>query len=113
LESQKLLAENSASVYMKKVEALINEEAETAKHCLDDSTEPRIVEVVKEELIKKHVKTIVENSGVVDMLKNRKIDEDLACVYQLCSGVADGHKTMADCVSQCLREQGKALDRGE
>lgn len=60
LESQKFLAENSASVYIKKVEARINEEAERAKHYLDVSTESRIVEVVEEELIKKHMKTIVE-----------------------------------------------------
>jgi len=60
LESQKLLAENSASMYIKKVEARINEEAERAKYYLDVSTEPRIVEVVEEELIKKHMKTIVE-----------------------------------------------------
>lgn len=59
LESQKFLAENSASVYIKKVEARINEEAERAKHYLDVSTESRIVEVV-EELKKKHMKTIVE-----------------------------------------------------
>lgn len=110
LESQKFLAENSASVYIKKVEARINEEAERAKHYLDVSTEPRIVEVVEEELIKKHMKTIVEmeNSGVVHMLKNQKT-EDLACMYKLFSRVADGLKTMADCVSQYLREQGKAL----
>lgn len=60
LESQKFLNENSASVYIKKVEARINEEAERAKHYLDESTESRIVEVVEEELIKKHMKTIVE-----------------------------------------------------
>ncbi|PNF42189.1 Cullin-3 [Cryptotermes secundus] len=110
LESQKFLAENSASVYIKKVEARINEEAERAKHYLDVSTEPRIVEVVEEELIKKHMKTIVEmeNSGVVHMLKNQKT-EDLACMYKLFSRVTDGLKTMADCVSQYLREQGKAL----
>lgn len=60
MESQKFLAENSASVYIKKVEARINEESERAKHYLDESTEPRIVEVVEEELIKKHMKTIVE-----------------------------------------------------
>lgn len=46
-------------MYIKKVEARINEEAERAKHYLDVSTEPRIVEVV-EELKKKHMKTIVE-----------------------------------------------------
>ncbi|KAG8330378.1 Cullin-3 [Homalodisca vitripennis] len=60
MESQKFLAENSASVYIKKVEARINEEAERAKHYLDESTESRIVEVVEDELIKKHMKTIVE-----------------------------------------------------
>lgn len=62
VESQKFLAENSASVYIKRVEARINEESERAKHYLDESTEPRIVEVVEEELIKKHMKTIVEVS---------------------------------------------------
>lgn len=60
VESQKFLAENSASVYIKKVEARINEESERAKHYLDDSTEVYIVNVVEEELIKKHMKTIVE-----------------------------------------------------
>ncbi|XP_026689057.1 cullin-3-like [Diaphorina citri] len=60
MESQRFLAENSASVYIKKVEARINEEAERAKHYLDESTESRIVEVVEEELIKKHMRTIVE-----------------------------------------------------
>jgi len=60
MESQKFLGENSASVYIKKVEARIIEEGERAKHYLDESTEQRIVEVVEEELIKKHMKTIVE-----------------------------------------------------
>jgi len=60
MESQKFLAENSASVYIKKVEARICEESERAKHYLDESTESRIVEVVEDELIKIHMKTIVE-----------------------------------------------------
>jgi cullin 3 len=112
LESQKFLAENSASVYIKKVETRINEEAERAKHYLDESTESRIVEVVEEELIKKHMRTIVEmeNSGVVHMLKYQKT-EDLACMYKLFSRVTDGLKTVADCISRYLREQGKALVR--
>jgi cullin 3 len=45
LESQKFLAENSASVYIKKVEARINEEAERATHYLDKSTEDPVVRV--------------------------------------------------------------------
>jgi len=48
LESEKFLAENSASVYINKVEARINEEAERAKHYLDKSTEEPIVKVRSE-----------------------------------------------------------------
>lgn len=110
MESQKFLEENSASVYINKVEQRINEEAERAKHYLDESTEDLIVKVVEEELISKHMKTIVEmeNSGVVHMLKNQKTDA-LACMYKLFNRVPDGLKTMVDCVSQYLREQGRAL----
>merc|ERR1719462_762156 len=110
IESQKFLEENSASVYIHKVEARINEEAERAKHYLDESTEARIVEVVEEELIKRHMKTIVdmENSGVVHMLSHLKID-DLQCMYKLLGRVSEGHKIMAECMSEHLRAKGKAL----
>ncbi|XP_016145501.1 cullin-3-like [Sinocyclocheilus grahami] len=110
MESQKFLAENSASVYIKKVEARINEEIERVIHCLDKTTEEPIVKVVERELISKHMKTIVEmeNSGLVHMLKNGKT-EDLACMYKLFSRVPNGLKTMCECMSSYLREQGKAL----
>ena len=87
MESQKFLAENSASVYIKKVEARINEEIERVMHCLDKSTEEPIVKVVERELISKHMKTIVEmeNSGLVHMLKNGKTDGEgpalLCCLF--------------------------------
>ncbi|KAF4525029.1 hypothetical protein B566_EDAN016006 [Ephemera danica] len=131
LESQKFLAENSASVYIKKVEARIQEEVDRAQHYLDQSTEPRIVDVVETELIKKHMRTIVEetirkfgislpvvsflqmeNSGVVHMLMHNKT-EDLACMYKLFNRLRDGLKTIADCVSKYLREQGKGLVQEE
>ena len=45
MESELFLAENSASMYIKKVESRIQEEAERARHYLDKSTEDRIVKV--------------------------------------------------------------------
>lgn len=110
LESEKFLAENSASVYIWKVEARITEERERARHCLDSSSEPHIVQVVEEELIAKHMKTIVEmeNSGVVHMLKNSKY-EDLGCMYRLFKRVKEGLKSMCAAMSKYLREQGKAV----
>ncbi|XP_055371846.1 cullin-3 isoform X3 [Condylostylus longicornis] len=115
IESQKFLAENNASVYIKKVESRIQEESARAALYLDKDTEPRIVKVVEDELIKKHMRSIVEmeNSGVVYMIKNSKT-EDLACMYKLFSRLKeDGLKTIVDAVSTYLREQGKLLVKEE
>jgi len=110
MESQKFLDENSASVYIKRVEMRITEESERAKHYLDDSTERKIVEVVETELIRRHMNTIVEmeNSGVVHMVRNSRT-QDLACMYAVLSRVPEGLATLAACLSRHLREQGKAL----
>ncbi|XP_065644122.1 cullin-3 isoform X2 [Hydra vulgaris] len=110
LESERFLAENSASVYIWKVEARIAEERERARHCLDSSSEPAIVKVVEEELISKHMKTIVEmeNSGVVHMLKNSKY-EDLGCMCRLFQRVNYGLKAMCEAMSIYLREEGRAI----
>ncbi|XP_047544226.1 cullin-3 isoform X2 [Vanessa atalanta] len=110
MESQKFLAENSAAVYIARVEARISEEAERARHYLDESTEPRVVAVLEHELIERHMKTIVEmeNSGVVHMLMHTRTVE-LACVYKLLSRVGEGLRTVADAVSAHLRQQGRAL----
>ena len=59
-EGQKYLGENSSSVYVKKVETLINEESKSAEQYLDESTVHRIVALLEKELIQKHMKTIVE-----------------------------------------------------
>uniref|UniRef100_A0A1I8M276 Cullin family profile domain-containing protein n=1 Tax=Musca domestica TaxID=7370 RepID=A0A1I8M276_MUSDO len=114
-ESQKFLAENNASVYLRKVEQRILEESSRAALYLDKDTEPRIVKVVEDELIKKHMRTIVEmeNSGVVYMIKNSKT-EDLACTYKLFSRLKDeGMKVIADTMSAYLREQGRMLVKEE
>ena len=77
---------------------------------MDESTEREIVKVVEEELISKHMKTIVEmeNSGVVHMLKANKID-DLSCMYKLFIRVNGGLQAIITAVSGYLREQGKGL----
>jgi len=111
IEADRFLAENSASVYIKKVEQRIKEEADRAKHYLDPSTEKQIVTVIEEELIQKHLKRIVEmeNSGVVYMLKNEKID-DLRTMYTILSRIEkEGIEAMKNAASKYLREQGKAV----
>lgn len=46
------------------------------------------------------------------MLQNVKTD-DLACMYKLFSRVTDGLRTVCECVSQYLREKGRALVQEE
>lgn len=110
VESQNFLSENSASVYVHKVEQRLIEESERAKNYLALTTEPKIIAVLESELITRNMRTIVEmeNSGVVSMLVNNRI-EDLRCMYRLLKRVGGGLKTITDCLSQYLREQGKAL----
>uniref|UniRef100_A0A8C5N932 Cullin 3 n=1 Tax=Gouania willdenowi TaxID=441366 RepID=A0A8C5N932_GOUWI len=110
IESQMLLVENSAIVYIQKVEARIHDEIERVMHCLDKSTEKPNIMVVEGELISEQMKTIAEMdiSGLVHMLKSGKTD-DLACMYKLFSRVPNGLKTMCEGMSSSLREQEKAL----
>lgn len=52
----------------------------------------------------------VTNILVVDNIKCMYIfTADLACMYKLFSRVPNGLKTMCECMSTYLREQGKAL----
>lgn len=109
-ESQKFLAENSASLYVRKVEERLEEEANRARHYLDPSTEPKIVAALEAELIAKQMQTIVtmDNSGLVNMLLNDRI-QDLRCMYKLVKRVDGGLKTMTACLSEYLRKRGVDL----
>ena len=88
-------------------------------------------QVLEQELIEKHMKTIVEmeNSGAIHMLKHDKKDgspsrfratalrltrasfrfADLLCMYKLFARVQKGLETLRDCASRYLREEGKSL----
>lgn len=74
MQSHKFLAEKRADKYLKKVEDRINEEEERVLSCLDISTGERIIQVVEQEMIIKHMKTIVEMeaSGLVHMFEHTK-----------------------------------------
>jgi cullin 3 len=110
VESQEFISSNSASDYMKKVEARIKEELERVAHYLDPSTEPKIKEVVERELIASHMKTLaeMEGSGCISMLRDDKVD-DLKRMYNLFGRVSNGHATMRDIISNYVRETGKSL----
>ncbi|KAI1712967.1 cullin family domain-containing protein [Ditylenchus destructor] len=63
--SQKFLADNCASVYVHKVNDCLQDETQRAERYLDKKTEEKIIAVLNEELVMKHMATVVdmENSG--------------------------------------------------
>ncbi len=105
------------------MEESISEESERAQHYLDKKTEEKILAVLDEELITKHMDTIVhmENSGLVHMLTHERLDgewmtrdaidvlADLRRFYKLLKRVSRGLETMTSCMSAYLRQQGEAL----
>ncbi|KAH7709338.1 cullin-3-like protein [Aphelenchoides avenae] len=108
--SQKFLSENSASVYVHKVNGCLQEESQRAERYLNKPTEEKIVKVLNDELIRKNLDTIVdmENSGLVYMLVHDKIGE-LREMYDLLKRVPEGPKKMIERMSSHLREKGSAL----
>jgi cullin 3 len=66
MEFQRILMENSANVYVKQVQTLITEER--AKMNLDEVTGSRILKIAKDELMKKHLKTIAEMQNLYKTL---------------------------------------------
>ncbi|CAF5216885.1 unnamed protein product, partial [Rotaria magnacalcarata] len=83
-ESEKLLAENNASQYIREISARISQESMRFINCYPKSTVDRIVKTAEEEFIEKHAKRIIEmeSSGVVHMIESKNYD-DLSLMYQL------------------------------
>ncbi|PAV89355.1 hypothetical protein WR25_05585 [Diploscapter pachys] len=111
---QKFLTENSASVYVRKVEECIEDELSRAKRYLEKRTETKVLDVLDDVLINQHMQTIVdmENSGVVHMLANDKVD-DLRRLYFLLKRVPNGLGVMSTAMSGYLRQQGEEIIKEE
>ncbi|XP_068722471.1 uncharacterized protein [Montipora capricornis] len=122
LESQILLGGNNASVYLKKVETRMQEEAERARHVLVPLTEEDIMKIAEEELLHKHMKTVIkmENSGVNHMLKHNK-REDLLRLFRLFRRILgknndvlmDWLKMVRDCIRRYFPEEVKKIENCE
>ncbi|RZS00016.1 hypothetical protein BHM03_00029656 [Ensete ventricosum] len=108
-ESQVLMERCHCGEYLQMVERRLREEKERASHYLDDSTEPKIISIVEEEMIAKHMRSLVHmDSGLVSMLLRDEY-EDLGRMYSLLRRCAGGVSTIRDLVTSHLRETGKQL----
>uniref|UniRef100_A0A1B0G032 Cullin family profile domain-containing protein n=1 Tax=Glossina morsitans morsitans TaxID=37546 RepID=A0A1B0G032_GLOMM len=109
LESQKLLAGNNLSEYLKQVHRCCFDEKVRVVSYLDEGTVPRVVRVVKDEMITKHSSAIraMGNPSAVYMIKNTKMD-DLARIYRLFARLKEeGVKVIADTMAKGLFKENE------
>lgn len=108
--AQNFLAENSANIYINKVNECFRDEHDRAERYLDASTETHVMKVLNRELITKNLQPIVEmaNSGLIYMLNNQKIEE-MRQMYELFCRVPEGIEIMIRHMSTYLRKRGEDL----
>uniref|UniRef100_A0A0N4ZRT9 CULLIN_2 domain-containing protein n=1 Tax=Parastrongyloides trichosuri TaxID=131310 RepID=A0A0N4ZRT9_PARTI len=109
VKSQKMLIDNSADVYVEKVQEILKKECEFADLYLDKVTEKKLMNDLNEVLVKNHIQTIInmENSGMLYLLKNDMLPQ-LGNMYSLLKNVPTGVESTVKCISQYVRETGEA-----
>ncbi|KAF9292151.1 Cullin-3 [Mortierella alpina] len=111
VESDELVRYFDPPEYMRKVEERLEEEQLRCSHYLTEKTEPKIRIIVEQEMIAKHLKTIIEmeNWGLVQLLINNR-KEDLERMFRLFSRVPKGGRELQDGVAEHIKECGKAIN---
>lgn len=109
-EAESFITQTNCAEYLKKAECRLSEEEERVDHYLDASTEQKIREVAENELIKRHLQTLLEmeGSGEEYMLKNDKV-EDLNRMYLLTGRIQKNHESMRSILHNLVKETGRAI----
>ncbi|XP_037944050.1 cullin-3-like [Teleopsis dalmanni] len=110
-KSQIYLAANDACAFLSKIEDHIAEECNRVTNYLDKGTEPLIIKVIEENLIRKNIRILIDmpETGVWCMLQHSRY-EDLARLYKVFQLInEEGVKIIAETVSEYLRKQSEVL----
>ncbi|KAJ3199286.1 hypothetical protein HDU67_002940, partial [Dinochytrium kinnereticum] len=111
LESSDLLSKYDATQYLIQAERRLKEEDDRVNGYLSPLSSRKLCAIVEDVLLFNHVKTIceMENSGLVPMLVNEKMD-DLARMYRLLGRVSNGHEEMRAVISAYIKEVGRGIN---
>lgn len=113
-ESQANLVAQDAAVYLRKAEERIDQENTRAAECFADSTRSKILKVVQEELLEKHLNEILDmkGTGITFMLENKHIP-DLRRMFRLFCKIEGGLDVMCTAVKSYLETTGRSLVQEE
>ncbi|CAF1310638.1 unnamed protein product [Adineta ricciae] len=104
-ESIRLLTENDALEYIRKVKALFDDEMDRANLYFDQSIKHRFVQLLVEEFINKHRKHLVEmeKKHIGEMLKTNQYKQ-LENIYKDFQAVPEGSSIIIDCIGEYIRQ---------
>ena len=110
-EGQRILEMADAATFCKNASNRIAEERERCLYTLSPLTEPKIKDVLDEELISKNIAEVVnlEGTGVRNMLDNDRVDL-LASVYELNARVDKKKTTLTLAVQKRIVEMGQEIN---
>ncbi|KAI9875030.1 MAG: Cullin-3 [Pleopsidium flavum] len=106
-EGQLLLRDSDAGTFCRHTRKRVNEEQDRCRSTLSPLTAPKIKAVIEDELIRKHIRDVIEleGSGVKYMLDNDRINE-LELVYELISRVDQKKEELRKAVQKRVVELG-------
>lgn len=109
-EAARMLVECDAGLYCSITKKRISEEMDRCVSTLIDSTSPKIVEVVEDELIRNRIRDLIDSSsGLRFMIDNNRIDE-LADIFELNARVDEKKMELVKAIQKKIIEQGTEIN---
>ncbi|WEW58086.1 hypothetical protein PRK78_003553 [Emydomyces testavorans] len=110
-EGRRLLSTTDAPSFCKRVAVRIREEKERCHHTLSSVTEPKIMAVIDEYLIKQNIADVIkmEGSGVREMLDNDRL-ADLTIIYELVSRIDPQKTALTRAIQMRIVELGNQIN---
>jgi len=109
--SQEFISTNAVPDYLKKAQVWIDDERKRSDLYLDPSTQPKLLEVVYEQVLTTHLSSIVDSdkSGCCVMMRDGKW-EDLGRMYKMLGYIkAAGHPKMRETLKTYVDNEGMAF----
>jgi len=108
--AENLLVEDDLCFYVRKVTKYLTDEKQHAEIYSDSITGEQVLQIVKDEMIAKQLKIVMEmkNNGMEIILRDDRVD-DLRKLYEMTVLVPGGIDTLIGAMSKYLRNHGKSL----
>lgn len=111
-ECEKLIREADAAAWLRHTQKRISEEGTRCQTTISDMTHPKVIKVIEDELISKHLREFMalEGSGVRAMIDNDRL-EDLKILYNLISRIDPTKEALRNALTSRVVTSGLEIEQ--